>query len=110
MTAIFTASDRPDGRSRWERRRRTIVRQLTAGLGREPTPHDKILINAVAAVAVRNEQLAAQIVTGGHTDDAELVRLGNVVSRLVNQLGKPTGPKRGQTLETYIASKYGSAA
>lgn len=85
------------------------MRQLNAGLGRESTTRESILISNVAATTVRAEQIAVQIVTGEHTDDTELVRLTNIVSRLLGQLGKAPQKPLGPSLEAYTAANYPSA-
>src|SRR5262245_8522123 len=80
-----------DGRSTWARRRRDRIRVLpheVASRNISLGEHHRLLINAAAAIAVRNEQLQIKIARGDSDIDLDqLTRLSNTLSRLLAQLG-----------------------
>src|SRR5262245_48911032 len=99
-----------DRRSTWARRRRDLIRVLTqevASRNKSLGEHHRLLINAAAAIAVRNEQLQIKIARGESDIDLEqLTRLSSTLSRLLAQLGldRPQGPKAAPPprLNTYF--------
>src|SRR5262245_3302073 len=81
-----------DGRSVWGRRRRDLIRELSAELGRRgqsfplsaPT---QLLVNQCASVQCRIEQLQVCVAKGEAVNDEQLVRLVGTVARLLTSLG-----------------------
>src|SRR5262245_19788409 len=74
-----------DGRGRWARRRRDLIRILTAGIAevRAISPADTLLVSHCASLQVEAEQLQVRIVEGDPAIDLEqLTRLANAVSRM----------------------------
>jgi hypothetical protein len=94
---------RVDGRSTWGRRRRDLIRSLTADVGklRTVTERDRVLIGNVSALIVRTEQLQAGIVHGLDGDPDVLVRLTGLTARLLSALGLDTGATQPE--ETTLA-------
>jgi hypothetical protein len=81
-----------DGRTRWARRRLTLVKAFTedaCAAGRQLSVRDAATIANAAALVCRAEQIQHAILAGraeaGHTD--ELVRVTNVCQRLLRSVG-----------------------
>ena len=77
-----------DGRSAPARRYRDLVKAFTAELGGEDilTEPLRAMVRQAAAVTVESENLQSAIVRGENVDTEQLVRLSNVLSRLMNSL------------------------
>lgn len=91
-----------DGRSAQARRFRDLVKEFTAELGGEEimTEPMRAMVRQAAAVTVESERMQAAIVRGDDIDTEQLVRVTNVLARLMNGLkakakvakaGQPTG-------------------
>lgn len=61
--------------------------------------HQQALIRQAAAVTVQCERLQAKVVRGETVDHDELVRLSNILARLVKQLGVKSKGKPTRTLQ-----------
>lgn len=103
-----------DGRSPEARRYRDLCREYIAELGGDQsvTEARRALVRQAAGVAVAAEQMQAKIVRGEDIDAEQLVRLSNLQSRLLRQLGiggsKPAA--KPKSLADYLAEREVSAA
>jgi hypothetical protein len=95
-----------DSRTHWAKRRRELIEQLTADLGREPSVKDTVLISTAASTAVRVEQLNRALTRGQPINDEDMVRLSNTLTRLLSALGLKSTPAKPQapSLREYLAS------
>lgn len=68
-------------------------------------------IRQLAAVTIESEKLQSLIVRGEPIDHEALVRLTNLVARLIKQLGiKPASAKRQRSPSEIFANRRGAAA
>src|SRR5690606_12513061 len=77
-----------DGRSAPARRFRDLVREFTAELGGDDilTEPMRAMVKQAAAVTVEAERMQGAIVRGEEIDTEQLVRVTNVLARLMNNL------------------------
>ena len=91
-------------------RYRALVNSYTGELGGRLTEPEKALVQQIAAMQLRIEQLQAAIVEGRDVDADQIIRLSSEHRRLLTTLrGKITKNRPASpTLQDYLASKYGS--
>ncbi|MEN3793371.1 hypothetical protein [Fulvimarina sp. MAC3] len=99
-----------DGRSASARRFRDLARDFAGELGGEDalTAPQRALVRHAAAVVLESEALQAAIVRGEDVDHEQLVRVSNVLARLMRDLGvKGTGKQKepGADLNAYLKSR-----
>jgi len=102
-----------DGRSMVARRYRDVAIALADDLGGQDklSESSKILVRQAAALTVQVEGLQSKIVAGEDVNHEQLVRLSNVLGRILHRLGmkrrrvKPTSP-----LAEHFARPPGSAS
>ncbi len=80
-----------DGRTRRAKRFRQLVADISAALGRPPSPTDRTLILDAAALALESESLAAQAAAGARIDPDVRVRVSGALGRALERLGLTTG-------------------
>jgi hypothetical protein len=93
-------------------RYRTLLDSYGAELGGHLTEPEKALVQQIAAMQLRIEQLQAAIVEGREVDADQIIRLSSEHRRLLTTLrGKAAKnkPAAASSLQDYINSKYGSA-
>lgn len=67
--------------------------------------HQQALIRQAAAVTVQCEKLQAKVVKGEDIDFDELVRLTNILARLVKQLGMKSKGKPKRTIQDHMRER-----
>jgi len=103
---------RIDQRTVGAMRYRSLLDSYGAELGGNLTEADKALIQQIAAMQLRIEQLQAAIVEGQDVDADQIIRLSSEHRRLLTSLrgkvamNKPAGP----TLADYLRSKAAEKA
>ncbi len=92
------------------RYRAPLLDSYGAELGGRLTEPEKALVQQIAAMQLRIEQLQSQIVEGHDVDADQIIRLSSEHRRLLTTLrgkaakNKPAGPN----LQAYLATRYGS--
>jgi hypothetical protein len=94
-----------DRRTRWAKRVEAIERELGAELGDTISSRDRVLVANAAAAVCRAEQLRAAIARGEEIDSDELVRVSNLVSRLLTSLSKRQHQTQKQSLAAYLSGR-----
>jgi hypothetical protein len=89
-----------DHRSASARRYRDLVLAYTAEIGTNLTESEVALIRQCAALTLRAEQLAADVVNGKNVDDDLLVRLAGTSRRLLEGIGNKAGDRKPDTTLT----------
>src|SRR5262245_35779466 len=80
-----------DARTVWGRRRRDIIKMLVSEMarrGRKVSHPQQLLVNQVASLQTRLEQLQTMICNGNtDIDDEQMTRIGTLISLLLDRLG-----------------------
>jgi hypothetical protein len=94
-----------NGNSRMARRFREIVGALADDCGGPDKVSEttRIVIKQAATLALRIEALQTQVLTGEAVDDEELVRLSNVLARLLHRLRKAVPAKASSPLAAHFS-------
>jgi hypothetical protein len=88
------------------RRHLRIMRELASELGIEqPSVAERGLLEAVATLTMRSEQLRASIVRGEPVDGDLLVRLAGEARRIMTILAQRAPEPHVQTLDEYLAQR-----
>ena len=102
-----------DGRSRESRRFHDLCSRFAAELGEAAQSEaGRTLIRNAALLALRSEQLQADVVMGRPVDSEEATRLANSSARLLGVLRRKAAPRSDQphtSLRDRLATKYGAA-
>ena len=112
QTKAGIALPRTDHRTVSAMRYRALLDSYTAELGGRLTEPEKALVQQIAAMQLRIEQLQAEIVEGRDVDADQIIRLSSEHRRLLTALrgkaakNKPAGP----TLAEYVARKAAEKA
>jgi hypothetical protein len=103
---------RIDQRTVGAMRYRSLLDSYGAELGGNLTEADKALIQQIAAMQLRIEQLQAAIVEGLDVDADQIIRLSSEHRRLLTTLRGKVGKNkpRHDPLTAHIAAKYGRPA
>jgi hypothetical protein len=98
-----------DGRSKSARRYRDLIRAYAGDLGGEAnlTEIQRSAVRQAAALTVQSESMQAQIIRGEMVDADQLVRVSNLLARMLKSMGVAKGgktpPKR--TLKDIIEAR-----
>jgi hypothetical protein len=102
-----------DRRTKAARRYAELIRKFTAEYGGDAmlTEASKAMIAQLAGAVIQSEAMQAAIVRGESVDSEQLVRVANLVSRTMRELGlgkvKAEAPQR--TLADKLAEQRGAA-
>jgi hypothetical protein len=90
-----------DGRTRAVRRRREVIAEMVADLGRPPDATERHLIATVADLTISREALAAAQLRGEPVDSMVLLKTAGLITRTIAALrGKASGKPRPGTAPT----------
>ena len=112
MTSAANTEDRPihrrPGATRAARRRRAIVAELIATLGRQPDAAERTLIETAADLVLQREAIGKAVLRGETIDAAHSVKLAGAITRIITQLGR-RATKRSTSIPS-IRERLASAA
>lgn len=97
-----------DGRTRAGRRMHDVIAALTIDLGGDLAEAERLQVRSIAALTVRSEQLAADLLNGRQVDSEQLTRCANSAARLLAALRRGRQRKSAKpapSLSDYIAAK-----
>lgn len=93
-TIAGTLLPRVDGRTLPARRLTKLIVELEGGLEGPITARQRALVGAAASLMLTNENLAADLSTGGKVDPLELSRVADSLERVLAALLKPSMSQR----------------
>jgi hypothetical protein len=96
-----------DGRRSAARRYRTIVQAFTAEIGGDLSEAERGLVEQAAMLALRVEQLTADVINGAPVDDALIVKLAGASRRALSAISARAADRKpaGQTLQDYLTAR-----
>ena len=94
-----------DGRTTPARRYASLVAAFTSEIGGTLTESESGLVRQAASLALRCEQLRADIIAGRLVDDDLLIRLASESRRALSKIASKAKPATGETIQEYAARK-----
>jgi len=112
LTAAGILLPRTDRRTISAMRYRSLLDSYTAELGDRLTEPEKALVQQIASMQLRIEQLQTAIVEGADVDADQIIRLSSEHRRLLTTLRGKAGKNKpaGPTIADYVARKVAEKA